>query len=203
MRMARLLVLSTALVFDLACSTVASNDDEAGVTTNQSSDDSDAGSSSSDDSDSSGTSATSTSTTTAASTSASTSASEDGPVDEDTDSNDDTPKHDIPFPGDLPMPSGDCTTAWLSWDQLAAVYPDCTMTEDVGNACWTEPMIGCTPPGPNGCACPEGDCIENWNECTGDSRTFWEDAVPAEVCGPYVLDGLCCSIGEFIYGCGE
>lgn len=196
--MARLLVLSTALVFDLACSTVASNDDEAGVTTNQSGDDGDADSSSSDDSDSSGTSATTTSASTSA---ASTSTSEDGPVDEDTD--DDTPKLDIPLPGDLPMPTGDCTTAWLSWDQLAAVYPDCTMTEDVGNACWTEPMIGCTPPGPNGCACPEGDCIENWNECTGDSRTFWEDAVPAEVCGPYVLDGLCCSIGEFTYGCAE
>lgn len=191
-----LVVLSMTLAFDLACSTVASDEDEAGVTTNQSSDDNDADSSSSDDEGSTG----STGATTA---STSTDTNEDGPVDDDdVPSDDEGVKLDLPLEPDLPFPTGDCSTAWLSWEQLAAVYPDCMIMPDDGQGCWTEPMIGCAPPGPGGCACPDGNCIENWAECSGDALG-WGDAVPLEVCGPYVLDGLCCSIGEFTYGCAE
>ena len=31
----------------------------------------------------------------------------------------------------------------------------------------------------------------------------WGESTPGEVCGPFVVDGLCCSIGEFIYACAE
>jgi hypothetical protein len=187
MRMPRLLVLSLALAFDLACSTVASDDDEAGVTTNHSSSEGSTG----DGDGSTGTgTGTGTSTTDGASTD----------DEQDTDPVDEGPKLDIPLQPDLPV--GDCTTAWLSWEQVAAVYPDCAIEPDGGGGCWTEPMIGCSPPGPSGCSCPEGDCVENWSECAGDGHG-WVDAVPLEVCGPYVIDGLCCSIGEFTYGCAE
>jgi hypothetical protein len=178
-------------LFGFGCSTVASDDDEAGVTTNHGSDEGSTG----DGDDSTGTSSGSTSTST----------STDGAPDDDeaeTDPHDEGPKLDVPLEPDLPMPTGDCSTAWLSWEQIEAVYPDCTIEPDDGQGCWTEPMIGCSPPGPGGCTCPDGNCVEDWSECSGDGLG-WGDGVPLEVCGPYVIDGLCCSIGEFTYGCAE
>ncbi len=171
-----------ALTVVLACSTIASDDDDAGVTTNQSSDEGSSSGSSSGTGDS-------------------TSTATEGPVAE-TDPNDDAPKLDIPAAPDLP-PTEECTTTWLSWDQVAAVYPDCAIdpANDTGG-CGSEPMLGCVAPGPDGCTCPDGDCLATWSNCMGDSQG-WPDAVPSEVCGPYVLDGLCCSIGEFEIGCAE
>ncbi|MFV8749854.1 hypothetical protein ACNOYE_04835 [Nannocystaceae bacterium ST9] len=180
-----------------ACSTIASGDDEAGVTTNQSS-----GEGSSSDSDEGESNSSDTHSTAGSSGPSSNSGTDDTGA--ETDPGDDGFKLDIPSSPDLPpLPPEDCTTTWLSWDQVAAVYPDCAIDpDDDGGGCWTEPMIGCTAPGPKGCVCPEGDCLETWANCMGDSQG-WSDATPSEVCGPYVIDGLCCSIGEFIYGCAE
>ncbi len=185
-------VVVIVAVLGLACSSTGASEDEAGVTTNASGDQSDEGSSS----DEGSTFGTSTSTDTGADTDTDTSSSSSSEA--DTDSVEDESSDDAPQVPDLPLPPQECTTEWIEWADIAE-YPDCGIDPDNGQGCWTEPMLGCAPPGPNGCDCPDGDCIETWESCSGE----WWLEQPYEVCGPYMIDGMCCSIGEFLYGCGE
>ncbi len=174
-----------------ACGSAVPSADEAGVTTDPSSSGSssdDANDELGDDSSSDDSDPTTTSTST----------------DDETDSEGEAddlpePKLDLPSEPDLP-PLGDCTTT-LSDSSILAQHPDCPIVPDEGN-CWNDIYLGCVDLEEGQTCeslCPEGDCIADWTNCMGDP--VWEP--PANVCGPYEINGQCCSIAEGSLVCGS
>jgi hypothetical protein len=127
--------------------------------------------------------------------------SEDDAADDD----DDPLKYDVgatKLDSNLPPP-GDCTVM-LSSSMALENHPECPIMpdDDDGSFCGTAIYIGCVEPDPGQtCArlCPEGDCIADWWNCEGDRAP---DA-PDVVCGPYEIDGLCCTIAQIANYCSD
>lgn len=111
---------------------------------------------------------------------------------EDESDGDDIPelKFDLPPQPDLP-PVGDCTVT-MADSSILEQHPDCSIERGGVGPCWTEVYLGCVDPEPGQtCAslCPDGNCIADGTYCMGDY--LW---APRSVCGPYEIDGQCCSI---------
>jgi hypothetical protein len=111
------------------------------------------------------------------------------------------PKFDLPPQPDLP-PLGDCTLTEVP-DPNATLgeHPECPIVLDDG-ICWSTLVWGCVDLEPRQTCeqlCPEGDCIAEWWNCAGD--TVAQD-VPVDLCGPYEIDGQCCTLAEFEEFCG-
>lgn len=109
----------------------------------------------------------------------------------------------LDLPPDLSgvMPDS-CTVDGISWptpDQ----YPGCEMCE-FADWCFNQAFIACVTPEPGQTCddiCPSGNCIgEFWNGCDGEAP--WEET-PMDTCGPYEINGECCTIGSFFAGCAE
>ncbi len=174
----------TPLSLALACSPSPGSDSSSGsggVTTDPSGsadaevgdDDGDTINDEDDGSDDATATATSTSTTT------------------DDDGSDDGVKLDLPG-------SGLCTANFISWEE-ADSFEGCAL--ELGEFCEPTPVLGCVIPEPGqDCAdlCVDGDCVGDWYSCTPDSP--WE--MDGTFCGPYEIDGACCSVGLSVF-CGE
>jgi hypothetical protein len=180
-----------------ACSGESPSDDEAGVTTNQSSsattlDDG-------NDGTSSGGSGVPPNPTTGATTSPDPDTGDGDPGDGDTgDGDGDGFKLDVAQQPDLP-PLGDCTVTYAEPAALDE-HPECPIVLDDG-VCWSSLYWGCIPLEPGQTcaeACMGGSCVADWMNCAGD--TLYE--FPYEFCGPYEIDGMCCTLAEVEEGCG-
>jgi hypothetical protein len=178
-----------------ACASEQPSDDEAGVTTNPSSsattlDDGNDGEGTSDGGGGSGVPG---NPTTGATTSPDSGDGDPGDGDGDP-----VVKLDVAPEPDLP-PLGDCTVMQAEPAALDE-HPECPIMLDDG-ICWSSLYWGCIelPPGQT-CAeaCMGGSCIADWWNCAGD--TVYE--LPVEICGPYEVDGMCCSLAEIEEGCG-
>jgi hypothetical protein len=179
-----------------ACGGAVISDGDGGVTTDPSGD----GSSLDDDDD--GTTGSSSSTgPTGPGTTTTPEPGTTGPdPDTETDTGDppDLPKFDLPPEPDLP-PLGDCMVTQTDSTALAE-HPECPIVLDDG-FCWSNLYWGCVEPEPGQTCdqiCPEGDCIAEWWNCEGDM--VYE--VPLDRCGPYEIDGMCCTLAEIEEGCG-
>jgi hypothetical protein len=177
-----------------ACASETPGDDEGGVTTNPSSsattlDDGNDG----NDGTTSGGSGVPPNPTTGMTTSPD---PDDGdPGDGD---GDDGFKLDVAQDPDLP-PLGDCTVMQTE-PAVLAEHPECPIVLDDG-ICWSNLYWGCIEPEPGQTcaeACNGGSCIADWTNCAGD--TIYE--IPSELCGPYEIDGLCCTLAEVEEFCG-
>lgn len=177
----------------LACSG-SGDQSQAGVTTDPSGD----GSSVDDDTSDSGVPA-----TTAPNTDEDESDTEDPETDDESDpdtedsgdGDGDPIKLDLPAGPDLPAPR-DCTTTIVPPSTLDE-HPDCSMTLD---DC-TDLVLGCVALEPGETCeqiCPDGDCVIEWSTCAGDP--VWD--MPGTVCGPYEINGQCCSLADSFNGCG-
>jgi hypothetical protein len=187
-----------------ACSGEPPSADEAGVTTNPSS-----GSTIDDGNDdaegtSDGGSGVPPNPTTSTSTGTPTSAdSGDGDPDsgdgDPGDGDGDPDKLDVAQEPDLP-PLGDCTVTLTDASALDE-HPECPIVLDDG-VCWSSLYWGCTELEPGQTcarACVDGNCIADWTNCAGD--TVYE--IPSEFCGPYEIDGQCCTLAKIYEGCGS
>ena len=171
-----------------ACGVADPVDDEAGVTTDPS------GSSSSGSSSSGSSSSGSSSSSEGSSSEGSGTEEEPNPTAE---SPDEGFKFDMLEPDLAPL--GDCTVM-VGDGSLLGDHPDCPMTPDEG--CGSGVYLGCVElPPDQTCAelCPRGDCIADWTNCQGDP--FYD--TPTEVCGPYLLEGMCCSIVQTTWPCSD
>ncbi len=197
--------LGVAPALLLACSGEPPSADEGGVTTNPSSSATTIDGGNEGDADGTttgGMSVPPNPTTTSASTSASTGdpdPSGDGdPGDGDGDG-DGGVKLDVAPEPDLP-PLGDCTVMQADPTVLDE-YPDCPIMLDDG-ICWSNLYWGCIEPEPDQTcaeACRGGSCVADWSNCAGDMVFEF----PSEVCGPYQVDGMCCSLAEIGEFCGS
>jgi hypothetical protein len=175
-----------------ACASEPPADDEAGVTTNPSS----SATTLDDDDDADGTSdggSAPGNPTTGATTSPDTGDGDTGDGDGDP-----VVKLDVAPEPDLP-PLGDCTVMQTEPATLDE-HPECPIVLDDG-ICWSNLYWGCIEPEPGlTCAeaCAGGSCIADWSNCAGD--TVYE--LPVEICGPYEIDGMCCSLAEIEEFCG-
>ncbi|HLT40718.1 MAG TPA: ferritin-like domain-containing protein [Enhygromyxa sp.] len=180
-----------------ACSGAPDQQETHGVTTDPSGD----GTSLDDGAD--GTSSGGSSSTTA-STTASTSGpttdpgtSSTGPEDDDEgDGDGDEIKLDLPPEPDLPPPT-DCMVTAVPTSTLDE-HPDCPIVPD--EFC-SDLFWGCVELGPGQTCqrlCPDGDCVIDWWSCDGDPVFD----VPGNVCGPYEVDGQCCSLADVYNFCG-
>jgi hypothetical protein len=100
---------------------------------------------------------------------------------------------------DLP-PLGDCTLMQTDASALDE-HPECPIVLEDG-VCWSSLYWGCIPLEPGQTcarACVDGNCIAEWTNCAGD--TVYE--MPAELCGPYEIDGQCCTLAEMPEFCGS
>jgi hypothetical protein len=184
-----------------ACSSESPSDDEAGVTTNPSSsattlDDGNEG----NDGTSSGGSGVPPNPTTGVTTSPGDGDTGDGDTGDGDpgDGDGDGMKWDLAPQPDLP-PLGDCTVMFTEPATLDE-HPECPIVFDQGE-CWSNLYWGCIPLEPGQTcveACPGGNCVVDWTNCAGD--TLYE--MPGELCGPYEIDGMCCTLGEVYEGCG-
>ncbi|PRQ02655.1 ferritin-like domain-containing protein [Enhygromyxa salina] len=107
-------------------------------------------------------------------------------------------KFDLPPEPDLP-PLGACTVTYTETSTLDE-YPECPIELEDG-ICWSGLYWGCVEPQPGqSCAeiCPDGDCIAEWWDCEGDM--IYE--APVDYCGPYEIDGMCCTLAEGEEECG-
>lgn len=107
-------------------------------------------------------------------------------------------KLDVAQPPDMP-PLGDCTVLQAD-PAVLAEYPDCPIVLDDG-LCWSNLYWGCVDLEPGQTcadACPGGSCVSDWFNCAGD-RIY---DIPAETCGPYEVDGMCCTLAEVGEICG-
>jgi hypothetical protein len=103
------------------------------------------------------------------------------------------PKLDLPPQPDVP-PLPNCTVTWTD-PVVLMEYPDCPI--DPFDGFCESTYLGCVTPAPGQtCAelCPDGDCVDDWTNCTGEASLWYE---PTLICGPYEIDGMCCSIGEY------
>jgi hypothetical protein len=173
-------------------------DDEAGVTTDPSGD-----GNITDDGSGTGTSTgttgpgTTESGTTEDSSSSESGTSESSSTDESSTSED---ADDFPPEPDLP-PLGDCTVMQADASVLEQ-HPDCPIMPDDPESCGSSIYLGCIEAEPGQTCerlCPEGDCIGNWANCQGDP--FFD--IPHNVCGPYEIDGKCCSIAQYYHICSD
>jgi hypothetical protein len=106
-----------------------------------------------------------------------------------TSESDSSVKLDVLVQGDLP-PQGPCTVT-VTDEAVLEEHPDCELYN--GGGCAWAIFLGCVVPQPGQtCAelCPAGNCVANWENCAGDS------AEPDTICGPYEIEGQCCSIGQ-------
>lgn len=194
LRLSLLIVLAS---LSIACA-ARPVDDEAGTTTMVGGDGSDTASSTE------GTSAMTTATTFTTSTDTETGDGDGDPGDGDGDGECSEPiKLDLASDTEPSMPDS-CTLATIPWP-APDEYPGCTLCQDRGG-CWHQAYLGCVTPEPGQtCAelCPSGDCLgAYWNSCDGDMIEGWSE-VPDDLCGPYEIDGQCCSVGKFLYVCAE
>jgi hypothetical protein len=100
---------------------------------------------------------------------------------------------------DLP-PLGDCTVTQIEPSVLDE-YPDCPIVLDDG-VCWSNLYWGCVELQPDQTcadACMGGSCVEDWTNCAGD--TVYD--FPSELCGPYEIEGECCTLAEIGEFCGS
>jgi hypothetical protein len=113
----------------------------------------------------------------------------------------DPPKWDMPGESpDLP-PLGECVITLADGAALSE-HPECPIELDDDGVCWSGLYWGCVDLEPGETCeqlCPGGDCIAEWWNCGGD-QIFDQ---PLEVCGPYEIDGMCCSLAEVHEGCGS
>jgi hypothetical protein len=108
-------------------------------------------------------------------------------------------KLDVLAEPDLP-PLGDCTVTQTDPAALDE-HPDCPIVIDDG-ICWSNLYWGCIEPEPGQTcaeACTGGSCVAEWSNCAGD--TVYE--IPYELCGPYEIDGMCCTLAEVEEFCGS
>lgn len=99
---------------------------------------------------------------------------------------------------DMP-PASDCTVVYTETGVLSR-HPDCPLLDDP-TSCGVQIMLGCTPLRGGTCArtCNGADCIGDWTTCAGDVVY----SSPSVVCGPYEIDGQCCSIGQDPLPCSD
>jgi hypothetical protein len=173
----------------LACAPNPTLDDEGGVTTDPSgagTSDGESGESSSTGT-STGTSTTSAGTSSAGTTSAGTTSSSETSSSETSSSEPDLP------------PAGDCTVVVTDTGVLAR-HPDCPLLDDP-TSCGAQVMLGCTPLLGGSCArtCLGADCLADWTVCAGDPVY----SAPSVMCGPYEIDGQCCTIGQDPLPCSD
>jgi hypothetical protein len=167
-------------------------DDEAGVTT----DPSDDGGSSDDEPAGSGTG-----TSTGTSTSTSTETTDDGDPStsesgtDEGDSLDEGMPLDLPPPVEPDLPPLDDCTVMMSDASVFTDHPDCPALPEEG-WCGVYIYMGCVEPEPGQTCerlCPDGDCVADWSNCQGDPiYDEW-----SSICGPYEIDGKCCSIAQY------
>ncbi|MFV8749039.1 ferritin-like domain-containing protein [Nannocystaceae bacterium ST9] len=101
---------------------------------------------------------------------------------------------------DFPTPLGDCTVTAADTTLLDS-HPECPQL-DPNDSCGLYVYVACVAPEPGQTCerlCPEGDCVEDWTNCEGDPQY----EVPSAVCGPFEIDGQCCSIGQFPGFCSD
>jgi hypothetical protein len=187
-----------------ACSTDPPSDEEGGVTTNPSSSATtlDDGNDGNDGTTSGGSGVPPNPTTTGMTTSPDSGDGDGDPDDGNPDSGDgdgdDGIRLDFLAEPDLP-PLGDCTV--MQTDAAALdEHPECPIVLDDG-ICWSTLYWGCIEPEPGQTcaeACMGGSCVGEWSNCAGD--TVYE--IPSELCGPYEIDGMCCTLAEVPDFCG-
>jgi hypothetical protein len=172
-------------------------EDEGGVTTDPSGDGSsvDDGAEGTSDSGSPSTSTSTSATTTADSGSTGPTDSGDGDGDDDSDDTGNPGPFDIASIPDGPAPAA-CTITETPATTLDE-HPECPIVLDVCSALYW----GCVELPPDQTCqrlCPDGDCVIDWWTCSGDP--VWD--VPNSVCGPYEIDGMCCSLADIGNFCG-
>lgn len=185
-----------------ACGGATGGNDENGVTTDPSGD----GSTLDDGDDATSSSGTppntSAGTTAGTGTDPDPSTSSTGPDNDDEgddegDGDGDGPKLDLPAQPDLPPPAA-CVVTSVPPSTLDE-HPECPIVltdEFCFGLYW-----GCVElPAGQSCEplCPEGDCVIDWWTCAGDPVYD----VPNNICGPYEVDGMCCSLAEISNFCG-
>ena len=198
----RHLLVSLGAVSLVGCgsSSAEGGSEEGGVTTNPSGD---ASASAADESSAGGSS----SADAGESSGSESSGSESGPEPEtgpesesgEDESDDSGPKLDMAFPDMAQL--DECTVSEASAQALID-HPECSIVLDDG-FCESTLYWGCASPAPGqSCAdlCPEGDCLVDWTNCAGEIVEFVDGLVG--LCGPYEIDGQCCTLAEFEEFCG-
>ncbi|MCA9698031.1 MAG: hypothetical protein KC431_10950 [Myxococcales bacterium] len=113
------------------------------------------------------------------------------------------PKFDLPPDPNAPVPES-CTNTKIGWDGLAVDFPDCMMC-DVSFGCHYDVYLACVELGPGQTCeelCPSGNCGGfDWGMCVGEG-SGWSNE-PVEWCGPYLVDGQCCTAGQLLEYCAE
>lgn len=181
-----------------ACSGEPPSNDEGGVTTNPSSSATtlDEGNDGNDETTSGG--SVPPNPTTGMTTSPDPGDGDGDPDDGDPGDGDDGFKLDVaPQPDAAPL--GDCTV-WQADPAVLDEHPECPIVLD-DDVCWSTLYWGCIEPEPGQTcadACLNGECISDWFNCAGDMLYEF----PVETCGPYELDGMCCSLAEAPDLCG-
>lgn len=105
-------------------------------------------------------------------------------------------KLDLPAQPDLPAPR-DCTVTSVPPSTLDE-HPECEIV--IQDGCW-DLHWGCVDLEPGETCeqlCPGGDCVIDWWSCDGDPLYD----MPNSVCGPYEVDGQCCSLADSFNFCG-
>lgn len=195
-----LVTLGLASPLLLACSPAPGpgDDDEGGVTTDPSGD----GSGSDEGNTSASTTATTVTTTaTTAMDTADSSMDTADTADSSMDTADDGVKFDLPPEPDIPGQNTDCTLSNVEMTELEQSYPDCPLDPNTA-PCPAQVVMGCVEPeAGQSCEdiCPEGDCVGDWASCDWG---VWDTG--GTVCGPYEIDGACCSLTfELLCGIGR
>lgn len=191
--------LSASSLLSLGCAPATGDEreDEAGLTTDPSggSVDAEAGTESGDGSGDGPATSTSTSTTTTTTTSSTGPDPDSGSTSQPGETDDSGPKFDLE-----PIPDvSDCNVSHFP-SPATELDPECPLVPDDG-FCVSQLYLGCVEPEPGqSCerVCPEGDCVDVWWSCNGDPIY---DA-PTGVCGPYEIDGMCCTLALIPDFCG-
>ena len=96
-----------------------------------------------------------------------------------------------------------CTVDALDWTDHYD-FENCELCPEIDGGCAYSLYLGCVVPGPGEtCAdlCPSGNCVgDHWSSCLGGFDAF--DS-PVDWCGHYEVDAQCCTLGKFIWVCGE
>lgn len=110
---------------------------------------------------------------------------------------------DVPPQPDLPLPPlGDCSVNVTDTSVLEG-HPDCPIIPDDGDFCGSQLYVGCVEPEQGQTCeqlCPEGNCVADWMNCEGDA-VYNEEL--SNLCGPYEMDGLCCTIAQVYNFCSD
>ena len=173
----------------------APSTDEAGLTTDPSGDGSSASSSESgDDAMSSSDDTTSTDDGSSIDGGTDPTSGTDGPSSTDDPSSDS--QGEVTSDGqifDLGAPPSECNVTLME-GPASDIDPECPLVP-IFDFCISQLYLGCVPlPDGQSCEriCPEGNCIDEWWNCMGDPVFL----TPSAVCGPYEIDGQCCSIAS-------